>query len=307
MTAQEQQMIQGLMDRVNQTQIAQKDQDAEQMLQQNLGRNPDAIYVLAQTVIVQGYALEQAQRQLAEARQQLDQLHQQQAQPQQHTSFLGSLLGHKDPPPPPPPARIIPQSPQTYTPQSYGQQQSPTYAPVPGYAPVSGYAPAAPSSFGGSAPAGGGFLQGAMQTAAGVAAGALAFQGIESLMHGFGHAAGYGAADLGGFGGGAPREEVVNNYYGDSGDRDSSNRDQGGRQDFDTAAENGSLSPDLEDRRLADSGSTDVQDGNDPNGFEDAGNSDNNDIGSFDNSSDDSSSFDDGGSFGSGGDDSNFS
>jgi hypothetical protein len=55
-----------------------------------------------------------------------------------------------------------------------------------------------------------------MQTAAGVAAGALAFQGIESLMHGFGNAAGYGQG-FGGFGGEGQRpvEEVVNNYYGD--------------------------------------------------------------------------------------------
>ncbi len=45
------------------------------------------------------------------------------------------------------------------------------------------------------------FLRTAATTAAGVAAGALAFQGIESLMHGFGG----GAAGLGGggfFGGG---------------------------------------------------------------------------------------------------------
>jgi hypothetical protein len=65
---------------------------------------------------------------------------------------------------------------------------------------------------------GGGFLRGAVQTAAGVAAGALAFEGIESLMHGFGHAAGYGQG-FGGFGGDGQRpvEEVVNNYYGDAG------------------------------------------------------------------------------------------
>jgi hypothetical protein len=54
-----------------------------------------------------------------------------------------------------------------------------------------------------------------MQTATGVAAGALAFEGIESLMHGFGHAAGYGS-EFGGAGGGRP-EEVINNYYGDAG------------------------------------------------------------------------------------------
>jgi hypothetical protein len=66
---------------------------------------------------------------------------------------------------------------------------------------------------------GGGFLQNAMQTAAGVAAGALAFEGIESLMHGFGHAAGYGGGSgLGGFGGGEDRpvENVTNNYYDDN-------------------------------------------------------------------------------------------
>jgi len=66
---------------------------------------------------------------------------------------------------------------------------------------------------------GGGFLRSAMQTAAGVAAGALAFEGVESLMHGFGHAAGYGSEFAGpGFGAaayGQRPEEIVNNYYGD--------------------------------------------------------------------------------------------
>ncbi len=298
MTPQEQQMIQGLIDRVNQTQLSQKDPAAEQLLQQNLGRNPDAIYVLAQTVIVQGYALQQAQQQLSATRQQLEQLRQQSAEPAQHTSFLGSLLGHRDSPAPPPPPVRSP------------AQPSPTYVQQPpAYAPVAGYAPGPPSSFG--APAGGGFLQGAMQTATGVAAGALAFEGIESLMHGFGHAAGYGGSDLGGFGGGAPREEVVNNYYGDSDGRDANDRDfndrgQDGRSDFDRSAENGSLSPDVEDRRdLADTGSDNAQnDSDNASGFDDSGNAD---TGSFDGGSDDSSGgFDDGGGFG-GGDDSNFS
>ena len=149
-----------------------------------------------------------------------------------------------------------------------------------------------------------------MQTATGVAAGALAFAGIESLMHGFGHAAGYGGSDLGGFGGGAPREEVVNNYYGDSNDRDSNDRGQDDRSDFDTSAENGSLSPDVEDRRdLADTNSDDSQnDSDNASGFDDSGNGDPTDTGSFDSGSDDSGGgFDDGGGFGGGGDDSNLS
>ena len=250
MTPQEQQMITSLIQRVNNTPLAEKDADAEQLLQQGLGRNPDALYVLAQTVLVQGYALEQAQKQLADSKAQL-----QQQQPAKHaTSFLGSIFGSGEssrtaPPPPSQPA---------YTPvYTYSQPQTQTYA-APAYQQP-------PSS-------GGGFLQGAMQTAAGVAAGAVAFEGIESLMHGFGgHSGGSG---FGSFGGDAPREEVVNNYYGDS-----SGRDQG---------EHGFLGNDVEDRR--------DDSGNDQNDFD----STNNDIN--DSSSDDFSSSDD-----TSGDDSNFS
>ena len=196
-------MIGDLMDRVQKTQLTEKDPDAEAMLQQGLGKNPDALYILAQTVLVQKYALEQAQAQLAQAKAQIEQM-QQHPEPKHATSFLGSLLGRNEapaaPPPPPPPQ------------QSYAPPQQ-------GYAPPQGYPQYAPVGGGYGAPTGGGgFLRSAMQTATGVAAGALAFEGIESLMHGFGHAAGYGGGQgFGGFGGEGQRpvEEVVNNYYGD--------------------------------------------------------------------------------------------
>ena len=198
MTPQEQEMIGDLIDRVQKTQLAEKDMDAEQMLQQGMGKNPDALYILAQTVLVQKYALEQAQAQLAQAKAQIEQA-QEHPEPKRATSFLGNLLGRNDgPPPPPPPA------------PGQGWTQVPTYAqgaPVPVGYPQ--YGP--PMGMGG----GGGFLQGALQTAAGVAAGALAFQGVESLMHGFGHAAGYGGQAFGGLDGGQRPEEVINNYYGD--------------------------------------------------------------------------------------------
>ncbi len=292
MTSQEQEMIQGLIDRVRQTQLPEKDSEAENLLQGSLGRNPDALYILAQTVLVQKYALEQAQKQIADLKSQVDQSRQQAPQPEHHTSFLGSLLGRNDPPPPPPP------------PQANAQ---PPYAPVPGYAPQQPSYGAPPPQYGnpafGAPPSSGsgGFLRSAMQTATGVAAGALAFQGIESLMHGFGGGGGFGSAQgLGGFGGGAPREEIVNNYYGDS-DRD---RDSGG------------LSPDIEDRRgdrdssdrFADSAGDTASDygtDSDSDSSLDAGA----DTSSFDSGADDSS-FDSGSddsSFDSGGDDSSFS
>src|ERR1700730_5512042 len=192
MTPQEQEMIGDLIDRVQKTQLAEKDMDAEQMLQQGLGKNPDALYILAQTVLVQKYALEQAQAQLTQAKAQIEQM-QQHPEPKHATSFLGSLLGRNDAPAPPPPP-----PPQAYPPQPV--QAYPQYVPVGGPLQYG-----APMGMGG----GGGFLRGAMQTAAGVAAGALAFEGVESLMHGFGHAAGYGGGQgFGGFDGGQrPVEE----------------------------------------------------------------------------------------------------
>lgn len=187
MTPQESQMLSDLVQRVQQTRLTEKDPEAEEMLERSLGSNPDALYILAQTVLVQNLALNQAQAQI-------DQLKQAPAQqPARSTSFLGGLL-HRDqpqaaPPPPPPTAYAQPYPPQAYAPP----------ASAPGYG-----APPLVSS-------GPSFLRSAVTTAAGVAAGALAFQGIESLMHGFGQGGGYGVAELGG--GGRPEETVINNYY----------------------------------------------------------------------------------------------
>jgi hypothetical protein len=191
MTAEEQQMLQGLLDRINSTRLSDKDPDAEQLIQQVLGRNPDALYILAQTVLVQGYALDQAQKQNVDLRAQLDQARQRAPEPAQARSFLGNLLGRHDEP----------------------QRATPVPPPTAGYGPGLTY-PSGGYPIAGSPGQGSGFLRSAMQTATGVVAGELAFQGIESLMHGFGHAAGYGS-EFGGAGLGAGRPEgVVSNHSG---------------------------------------------------------------------------------------------
>lgn len=133
---------------------------------------------------------------------------------------------------------------------------------------------------------GGGFLRGAMQTAAGVAAGALAFEGVESLLHGFEHNAGYGIGD-------SERPETINNYYGDSGAHE----------------HDSSLSPDIEDRRDESRFSQAVENNDHGNSGDSLlGNDNFNDDSS--NFQDDSSSFDDSssdfsGDFDSGGGDDN--
>ena len=193
-------MLEDMVRKVEETRLTEKDPEAEQLLQMGLGRDPDAVYKLAQTVLVQNLALNQARAQI----QYLQQSQQQQAQPARATSFLGGLLGHREPAPvaaaPQPPYQPVPYQ------QAPGNQAPPQYATAPPYADP------------GPSPAGS-FLRSAATTAAGVAAGALAFEGIESLMHGFGHGGGgWGGGGFGsGFGPGTPgvEETVINNYYDD--------------------------------------------------------------------------------------------
>ncbi len=203
MTQQEAQMLQQLVQQVESTQLNEKDPDAESLLKDTLGRDPDALYKLAQTVLVQDMALHQAQAKIREL------IAQQQApvsgapQPARASSFLSGVI--------PPQQAAVPSS------------GTPAYQPVNAPPPQSSYQPgyaypypeqpayAAPS-------AGSSFLRSAATTAAGVAAGALAFEGIESLFHrglGFGGYGGFGSPF--GFGGAAPVEETVinNNYYDD--------------------------------------------------------------------------------------------
>jgi hypothetical protein len=213
MTPQEEKMLDDLMARVDSTRLEEKDPEAAQRIEEWSERNPEAAYILAQTVLVQNYALEQAKAQIQNLQQQMAQHPALPQQAKPATSFLGGLFGHKDESHSQEPAYAQPQPQQGYAPvpqyaapQQYGQ---PAGYPPPGYGAPQGYAPAG----GGSS-----FLRSAATTAAGVAAGALAFQGVESLMHGFGHAAGFGGFDgaglgsgMGGFGG--RPEEIVNNYY----------------------------------------------------------------------------------------------
>ncbi len=277
MTPQESTMLNDLVSKIRQTQLPEKDEEAEQFLKQSLATSPDAQYILAQTVLVQNIALEQAKSQiqqlqdhLQEARTQL----QQPPAPAQHTSFLGSLLGRHDPPPPPP---------QNFSPQGFPPRPAAApqyYPPAPAYAPE--YAAAPPPPSGGSS-----FLRSAATTAAGVAAGALAFEGVESILHGFGHG---GGGFGGGFGGGGfgdrPAEEtVINNYY------DDPNQNRGGEERGEREASfDGNDRFGSEDRGAqlndasydsGDSLNTDSLDDQGSGGFDDGG--------SFDDSGDDSS------------------
>jgi hypothetical protein len=258
MTPQEQQLITDLLRKLQSTRLDQKDAEAEQLIRQQFGNDPDALYKLVQTVLVQNFALDQAQARITQLQQQAERA---QEQPQeQKTSFLGGLFGHKDEPKP---QQAPPQPQPSYT---QPPQQAPQYAPPSAGAPMGG---------GGSS-----FLRSAATTAAGVAAGALAFEGVESLLHGFGGHGGGSFLGGSGYEGAAPGSEtIINNYYEnapgqsqDQGDRVERSADDRNDDDarYQTASDQDDSDQNADD--YDDSGDDDnLDDSDDGGGFDDSG------------------------------------
>lgn len=222
MTQDERRMLSELADKVAKTPAPPKDPEAEEFIRTNIGKRPDALYLMTQTVLIQNMALDQAQRQLRDL----------QARSGQAASAGGggSFLGGG-------------QNTQSGQ-QQYGQQPQ--------------YAQAMPNA-GGGAPS---FLRGAAQTAAGVAAGALAFEGIRSLFSHPGYGGDPGFGDYGGFGGDYGGDTVVNNYY-----------EGGGPDQYASTGDDLSLN----DNRDSFGGNdyNDVSDSSDFGGFDDGGSDDN--------------------------------
>ena len=229
MTPQETDLITTLLDRLKSAATQTKDPEADALIRQAVAQQPDMPYYLVQTVVIQDLSLHNAQDRIADLERQLAE-----AKQGSGGGFLGGLFGRSQPaaPPPAPTAGPWARGPQVAPPQpgpgypqgGYAQPgyAQPGYAPQPGYgAPGGGMMGGMGNMMGGGA-GGGGFLRSAAATAAGVAGGALLFQGISSM---FGH--GYANSLSGGMSPGLG-ETVINNYYGDSG---SSGGDYGGGGD----------------------------------------------------------------------------
>ena len=237
MSPEERQLLQGVFDRMRNNASAQRDPEADRLIADNVAQQPYSPYFLTQAVIVQEQALQAANQRI----QQLEQHVQQAGQGQSSGGgFLSSIFGggaarsqdHVPAPQRPPvwnQGGAMP--PQGQAPnQGYGQQ--PGYVPQQQGGPWGGQQ--APMGGGG-----GGFLKGALGTAAGVAGGALMFEGIRGLMGGQG---GFGGL---GMGAGVPGgETVVNNYYGDGNDQTASDYQQDMAQDSADSANTGGTAAD---------------------------------------------------------------
>jgi hypothetical protein len=223
MSPEERQLITGLFDRIRSAATTPRDQEAETLIQDATKAQPYAPYYLAQTVLVQDQALRAANDRLQELEGKVKDLESRAAsgpRPGGFLSGLGSLFGGSGPSSAPragmpPPGSALPggmpppDSRWSQPPPQRGWQQPPQ-----GYAPPGG----APGPWGGpGASAGGGFLTGALGTAAGVAGGVLLADSIRGLFGGHNNPLGIGSG-FGGMGpGGLGGETIVNNYYGSDG------------------------------------------------------------------------------------------
>lgn len=204
MTPEERQLITGLFDRLKGAANAPRDPEAEALITDAVRQQPYAAYVFAQTVIVQEEALKGAAARIQDLEVKLEA---EAARAREaaataaagSSSFLGgfgkSLFGG-EPARPAAPAAV----PRTGSgvpawggqPQQPGQPGQPMQAPGGPWGGAMGAQPGMqqPQQGGMFGGGGGGFLKGAMATAAGVAGGALLYQGISSMFSGSGAAAG---------------------------------------------------------------------------------------------------------------------
>lgn len=200
MSPQELQALENFLAQLTQARAGAKDPQAEARILEAAARQPDAAYLLVQRAMLLDHALASAQAQIATLQNQL-----QAAQAGRNTSFMdpasnwgNHVTGTGAAPNP------------GYTPQQAAPMQMPAQ-PQP--------APAQPVRSGFFSGGLGSTLGSVATTAAGVAGGALLFQGIENLFH---HNSGSG-----GFFGqqpvmGGTTETVINNYYGSGSGSDSS-------------------------------------------------------------------------------------
>lgn len=243
MTPQETQWLDDLLQRLAAVQGVPKDPQAVAMIRERLAGQSDAIYLLVQRVLLLEHALQDAQAQIAQLSQALQ-------QPPGGGSLLGGApgidWGRQPQPQAQPTAQPMPGESGSYGADRYAPGAPPARTAAPSWrervfgAPAAAAAPAASG--------GPGLLGTAASAAAGVAGGMFLFNGIEHLLGGHG---GSGGGLFGGGQGGTPAvtENVTQNFFGDEG---------GGR----SGAADGTLARDA---------------GADWDGFDDAGNFDDGD------------------------------
>lgn len=267
MSPEERQLLTQLFDRVRQASSTPRDREVEGLIESEVRSQPYATYYLAQAVIIQEKGLEAAtakirdlEAEIGHLQAELSRAQAQSPAPAASGGFLGgisSIFGGGTPAPAQVPPPVRSGGPWGSAPAPMQQNR--------GYDDYGRNAP--PPQLGGwpqqqAAPAGGGFLRGALTTAAGVAGGVLVADAVRDLFttHGGGFGNMLGAGGMGGAAAGlasAPVEETIinnttynitengndradNNDKSDSGFQQASYDDNDDNNSYDDSADYGS-------------------------------------------------------------------
>jgi hypothetical protein len=217
MTPEERQLISGLFERMRSYGAPDKDRDAEALIAREVRANPDATYMLVQSVLVQEQALQAANDRVLDLE---DQLRAMEGGGEQRGARSGGFLGGawnsgrrgEEP------RSSVPQVGARATPSAY-ESRSP-------WSQGGGGAPQAQPQAQQQAPApsGGGFMKSALATAAGVAGGMVLADSLRGMLGGGAHAS---PSTLAG-----PREDSDPRYQ-DASDNDPGTGNDPGSDDTD--------------------------------------------------------------------------
>src|SRR5262247_708024 len=176
MNADERQLITQLFERMRNYGGPEKDREADALINQLVRANPDAVYMLVQSVLVQEQALEAANARVQELEEQVSSMEEgDKSRGARSGGFFSGYWGGRSQEP----RSSVPQVGSRATPTAYGSRDE-------GRAPWS-QGPSPPQAPPAQSSASGGFMRSALATAAGVAGGVLVADSIRNMLGGGAH------------------------------------------------------------------------------------------------------------------------
>jgi hypothetical protein len=226
MNADERQLITQLFERMRNYGGPEKDREADALINQLVRANPDAVYMLVQSVLVQEQALEATNARVQELEEQLRSLEESdKSRGARSGGFLSGYWGSRSAPEP---RSSVPQVGSRATPTAYGGRDEGRAAPWSQGAP----APQAPAA---QPAASGGFMRSALATAAGVAGGVLVADSIRNMLGGGAHAGSRHDSDS------YEEETYVDDRDNDPGTEHAAYEDDGNDPAFDSGDDGGDI------------------------------------------------------------------
>jgi len=223
MNADERQLITQLFERMRSYGTPEKDREAEALINQLVRANPDAVYMLVQSVLVQDQALEATNARVQELEEQLRSMEEgDRSRGARSGGFLSGYWGGRQE------ARSsVPQVGSRATPTAYGSREE-ARAPWSQSSPPPQAPPAQPA-------ASGGFMRSALATAAGVAGGVLVADSLRNMLGGGAHAGPRHDSDS------SEEETYVDDRDNDPGTEQAAYEDDGNDPAFDSGDDGGEI------------------------------------------------------------------